>query len=112
MRLHKLLDLRRSGAPHQVVQERLVGIHRVNASAEFPRERQRLATRTATGIDDDTKRLSRKKAQDMQSMDVATWAEHFHPAEEQADWIGYAHVLLDDLVPNDQLACRRRTRGA
>src|SRR5262245_54180508 len=95
MRLHKLLDPRLPGAPHQVVQERLVGINGVDHSAEFLRKRNRLTTRTATSIDDDTKLLFRKQAQDMQSMGVAAWAELFHAAEEQVDWIVGVHVLPD-----------------
>src|SRR5262249_14850441 len=101
MCLHKVLDLCLPGVPHQVVQERLMGINRVNQGAEFPGKRQRLTTRTATGIDDDTKLLFGKKAQDMQRMNVAAWAELFHPAKEQVDYLGGVHVRLDCLWRND-----------
>ncbi len=65
----------------------------MNPSTELLRKRQRLTTRPATGIDDETKLLFWKEAQDMQGMGVAAWAELFHPAEEEADWIGHVHGL-------------------
>ena len=67
----------------------------MNQSAEFLRKHHRLTTRSATGIDDDTKLLFWKKAQNMPGMGVAAWAELFHAAEEQADWIVDVHVLPD-----------------
>ena len=73
----------------------------MNQSSEFLGKRQRLTTRTATGIDDDTKLLSGKKAQDMQGMGVTAWPELFHTAAEQADRIVGVHVLLDHLPAND-----------
>jgi hypothetical protein len=66
MRLHKLLNLCLLSAPDQVMQEPLIAIEGMNKGAEFLRKRQRLTARTATGIDEDTKLLFRKKAQHMQ----------------------------------------------
>src|SRR5262249_4998306 len=100
---HKLLDSRLPGAPHQVVQERFIGINGVNQSAELLRQRQRLTTRTATGIDNDTEPRFGKKAQGVQGMGVVPRPELFRTAEEQADWIVGAHVVLDRLLPN----CRK-----
>ena len=37
----------------------------------------------------------------MEGVSVAAWAELFHSAEEQSDWIGGVHVLLDHLPAND-----------
>jgi hypothetical protein len=63
----------------------------VNQSTQPLNKRDRLATRTATGIDDEVELLFWKKAQDMQGMVVAAWAELFHAAEEQADRIVGVH---------------------
>src|SRR5262249_33999770 len=90
---YQLLDLRLPRAPHQVAQERLMGINRVNQSAELLGKRQRLTARTAAGIDDNTKLPFRKQAQDMQGVGVAARAELFHAVEEQADWIGSVHAI-------------------
>src|SRR5262249_5930049 len=111
---HQLLDLCLPGAPHQVVQERLIGINAVNRRAQFLRKRDRLTARTATGIDDDTKLLFREQAQDVQGMGVAAGAELFHPAEEQTNRVVGVHVLLGCLAPQGTFLCSsvyRRTRG-
>jgi hypothetical protein len=105
---HQVPDFRLPGAQEQVAQERRVGINSVDRDAEFPGERQRLAARTAAGIDDDAKRLFREEAQDVQGVGVTARAELFHAAEEQADRIGVVHVRLDCLVP--QMKFSRRSR--
>ena len=68
-------------APDQVVQERLIGVYCVNQSTELFRQRYRLTTGAATGIDDDTTFLLRQKVQDVQRIGVAAWAELLQTAE-------------------------------
>jgi hypothetical protein len=82
MDLHQVLDVRLAGAPYQVVQKRLMGVNGVNPRAEFLRQRQRLPTGTATGINDDPELLFWQQTQDMQSMSVVAGTEFCQTAKE------------------------------
>jgi hypothetical protein len=96
---HEVPDLRLPGATHQIAQERLIVVNGVDQGAESLGQRQRLAARTAAGVDTATELLPPEEAQDVEGVGVAARAELSHAAEEQADWIGGAHVLLDCLMP-------------
>jgi hypothetical protein len=82
-----MFDSRLPGALHHVIQERLIRINCVNNRAEFLRQRYCLATCPTTCVNDDVKLLRRKKAQHMQSMDIAPWAKLFHSPKEKVNRI-------------------------
>jgi hypothetical protein len=71
--------------------------------AEFLRQRERLAARAATGIDDDPKLLCRKTAQDQQGMGVVARAELFRTIEQQSERVVGIHVLVVGLSLNAKL---------
>jgi hypothetical protein len=81
MRLHELLDVGFFSPPNEVVQKRLIGIDGVNQGAELLRQRYRLASSSATDVDDDSELLPRKKSKDVQCIGVAAWAEFLHTTE-------------------------------
>jgi hypothetical protein len=94
MGLHKLRYLRFHGAILEVVQKRLIRIHGMDHDAKLPGKGQRLTARTATGINDESKLLFRKKTQSAQRMSVAAWTKFLEPTEKQANRIRGVHRLF------------------
>jgi hypothetical protein len=80
-----------SRALHQVAQEWLVGVNRMNDRVDLLGEGNRLPTRPAAGVDNAAKVSFRKEAEDAEGVIVGTWTKLFHAAEEQADRIGRTH---------------------
>jgi len=64
----------------------------MNQYVEFLRQRHCLTTCTTTCVNDNMKLLFRKKAQHMQGMSIAPWAELFHTSEEKVNWIVSVHI--------------------
>jgi hypothetical protein len=66
----------------------------MNQRVEFLRQRNCLAARAATSIDDNVKLAFRKKVQDMQSMSIASRTELPHTPEKKLNGIVGAHRSL------------------
>ncbi len=88
------------GTPHQLVQERLVRVNRVNWRAEPLCEHHDLATSATTCIYDEAELMFREKAQDVQGVDIAPWSKLLHTSEKYISRVVSMHTRLGRLAPN------------
>ena len=59
------------------------------------------------------KLLFRKKAQDIQGMDIAPWAKLFHTTEEKVNWIvGIHEELAGQCTPQSRTGSNAATKYA
>src|SRR4029453_2981510 len=94
MHLHQMGEALFFGAPFQAIQEWLIGINRLNRCPKLARQHQRLASPTATRVNNDLKPVLRQRPQNIKSKAGVSWTQLVHIREKEINRIWSFHPAL------------------